>query len=507
MAGIVLALLLAGVAPAEPPLTLIQDILYKADGSRFHGLLIIEWKTFDASDQSVIARNQITQLVHNGVLSVRLVPTTTAATSTYYLVKYVTLGSLQFTEAWAVRPSTTPLKVADIRIPDPILGPGEPPQARPILIEEVTGLRQELDARARIGSGYTTDRAAWITSSGELAGVSGAVADCVKVDGTSGPCGTGGGGPTTPVPTFVDFETPAGLMDGSNAVFTLSQVPNPPESLQMFRNGLLQKQSVDFSLSGNAVTFIPAAVPTIGDILLASFRVTGAGGSPVPGFVDAETPSGVLDGSNLTFTLAQSPYPASSLVLFRNGLFQKSTVDYSVTGNTISFLPESAPQTGDILLASYRLPGTTGTMSQVICAGTGSSTSQTTATSLGSCLIPANTLRSGDRVEIFFDYVHQGSATGFEFEVLWGSSALVSRSAGAPISLATGQASVGIYSGSAQWNVQSWGSAGLGLAADSGTSSENLSGPLTISLRGWMASSTSDTIALRNFTVVRHPAP
>jgi hypothetical protein len=227
----------------------------------------------------------------------------------------------------------------------------------------------------------------------------------------------------------------------------------------------------------------------------------------VPGFVDAETPSGVLDGSNLTFTLAQSPYPASSLVLFRNGLFQKSTVDYSVTGNTISFLPESAPQTGDILLASYRLPGTTGTMSQVICAGTGSSTSQTTATSLGSCLIPANTLRSGDRVEIFFDYVHQGSATGFEFEVLWGSSALVSRSAGAPISLATGQASVGIYSGSAQWNVQSWGSAGLGLAADSGTSSESLSGPLTISLRGWMASSTSDTIALRNFTVVRHPAP
>jgi hypothetical protein len=358
-----------------------------------------------------------------------------------------------------------------------------------------------------MGNGYVPDRAVWINPDGELAGVSGALGDCVRVDGTSGPCGTGGGASGTPVPTFVDFETPGGGLDGSNTTFSLTQAPAPPESLLLFRNGLLQKQFVDFNLSGRSVTFMPGSIPQSGDILLASFRVTGSSSGPVPGFVDAETPAGALNGTNPTFSLAQSPYPASSLVLFRNGLFQKAGVDYNVSGNAITFLPVAIPQAGDVLLASYRLPASAGTMSQVICAGTGSGTSQATPASLGQCVIPANTLRSGDRVEIFFDYVHQGVSDGFQFEVMWGASSLVSRSAAAPVSLATGQASVGIYTADSQWNVQSWGSSGLGLAADSGTTTESLSNPITVDFRGWMAASASDSVTLRNYTVVRHPAP
>jgi hypothetical protein len=40
--------LLATSAVAVPPLTTIQDVLYKADGTRFNGTLTISWSSFDA---------------------------------------------------------------------------------------------------------------------------------------------------------------------------------------------------------------------------------------------------------------------------------------------------------------------------------------------------------------------------------------------------------------------------------------------------------------------------
>src|SRR5262245_26122168 len=38
-------------------------------------------------------------------------------------------------------------------------------------------------------------------------------------------------------PNFVDGESPAGVIDGVNSVFTLANAPNPAASLQLFRNG------------------------------------------------------------------------------------------------------------------------------------------------------------------------------------------------------------------------------------------------------------------------------
>lgn len=69
---------------------------------------------------------------------------------------------------------------------------------------------------------------------------------------------------------FAD-QTPAGTVDGANAEFTLSARPNPPASLQLFRNGLLMRRSVDYTLSGALITFVAASVPVPGDILAAWF--------------------------------------------------------------------------------------------------------------------------------------------------------------------------------------------------------------------------------------------
>jgi len=69
-------------------------------------------------------------------------------------------------------------------------------------------------------------------------------------------------------------------------------------------------------------------------------------------FADNETPSGTVDGSNKTFTLANSPSPADSLMLFVNGVFQTSGEDYSLSGDTITFTV--APPSGSIIRAFYR---------------------------------------------------------------------------------------------------------------------------------------------------------
>lgn len=79
--------------------------------------------------------------------------------------------------------------------------------------------------------------------------------------------------------------------------------------------------------------------------------LTGVGGGS--NFVDLETPSGVVDGFNATFTLADTPI-AGSVHLFFNGLLMKSGSgnDYTIVGPTITMLV--VPSSGSILSTSYR---------------------------------------------------------------------------------------------------------------------------------------------------------
>lgn len=73
-----------------------------------------------------------------------------------------------------------------------------------------------------------------------------------------------------------------------------------------------------------------------------------------PRFSDAEVPAGSIDGIRRTFQLARAPSPPASLILTRNGLVLKLGVDYTLAGNSVTFIPEQTPQPGDIVLAWYR---------------------------------------------------------------------------------------------------------------------------------------------------------
>jgi hypothetical protein len=67
-------------------------------------------------------------------------------------------------------------------------------------------------------------------------------------------------------------ETVTGAVDGTNRVFTLTSSPNPSGGLVLVRSGLTQHVGIDYAISGSTVTFLLAATPQAGDVLLAWYR-------------------------------------------------------------------------------------------------------------------------------------------------------------------------------------------------------------------------------------------
>jgi hypothetical protein len=73
--------------------------------------------------------------------------------------------------------------------------------------------------------------------------------------------------------------------------------------------------------------------------------------SVIDKFVFGEVPTGLINGSNATFTATDQFIP-ESLVVKVNGITQKLTNDYTVSGGlTISFLV--SPVVGDSILIDY----------------------------------------------------------------------------------------------------------------------------------------------------------
>lgn len=270
---IVQVLVGVSAAFAQPALSTIQDTLYKADGSRFEGSASIEWRTFEAAGGYAIPQQSIVVPIRAGVLRVQLVPTTTAASGTFYQVKFNSEGRVQFTEYWSVPDSATILKLNQIRVARPAGSGSTETGNNPIPLAMVTGLTDALAQRPVKDASYANQRVVKVSATGLLTSVIGNASDCIRVDGSTVSCsGSGEGGSGVSGPTFVDAEIPTGTANGVNATFQLSQAPNPASSLMLFRNGLLQKVNSDFQLSGTTITFLSGSIPQSGDAILAFFR-------------------------------------------------------------------------------------------------------------------------------------------------------------------------------------------------------------------------------------------
>lgn len=401
-------------ALAQSSLTQIRDTITNSDGTPFNGMVVITWNGFSVPSGTPVSQLSASANIYNGALSILLVPTTTATAGTYYRVVYSSSdGTVTWTETWQVPPSTTALTISQVRQSTTqgtgggtTTGVGSGQYATlPISISQVTNLSADLSSINTALSTLNTQMAATASSttvaalqstvsnlSSNVSGVTSTVngltstvnglsttvasnnASITSLNGSLANVNTTVAGISTSLvnltntvnglvstvsklsnvgttTNFVDAEVPAGTMDGTNTSFTLANTPAPVSSFVLYRNGLAQAPGVDYTLSGAAITFFAGSTPQSSDILQAFYRLPG----PTSSFVDGATPSGTINGTNLTFTLPSAPNPSSSLKLYRNGLLLSQAADYSVIGATINFVSQATtPQTGDSLAASYR---------------------------------------------------------------------------------------------------------------------------------------------------------
>jgi hypothetical protein len=72
---------------------------------------------------------------------------------------------------------------------------------------------------------------------------------------------------------FVDWEVPAGLVDGTNSTLTLAAAPNPPSSLKCWWNEYRLVPNVTISSTGNTITLLgPASSPALGTVIGCEYR-------------------------------------------------------------------------------------------------------------------------------------------------------------------------------------------------------------------------------------------
>jgi len=419
LAAIFICSLVTICAFAQSSLTQIRDTITNPDGTPFSGMVVITWNGYSVPSGTPVSELSASAQIYNGALSVLLVPTTTATAGTYYSVVYSSSnGTVSWTETWQVPPSTTALTLSQVRTSTTEGSSGTTTTTTgtaqyatlPISISEVTSLSSDLSSITASITALNTQIATLASSTTVATLQSSVTALSSTVSGLTSTVNgltTTVNGLTTSVGTntssiatlttslsstsstvsglsttltslsntvaglqstinnlsasgatalFVDGETPGGAVNGTNTSFTLANTPSPATSLALFRNGLLQSPGVDYTLSGQALTFLSVSTPQTGDLLQASYRLPGTSSTTV-NFVDAATPTGTINGTNLVFTLAYTPSPASSVKLYKNGLLlsQSSSGDYTISGTTITFNSTlTTPQTGDTLVVSYR---------------------------------------------------------------------------------------------------------------------------------------------------------
>lgn len=378
------AAVLLPAARCQNALVDVRGVIYTPEGQPFAGTATVVPMEFPTGTKPP----QIIVLVENGMLFVRVPPTTGLSANACYRVMFKSSDhSASWFEVWRV-PEQNHLSLNDVRVSQPTpresfvlqdedkrSGGTDKDITLPIAMTDVAGLNVALN---QINASLSALSITMNVLSSQVQEASSATAGIVV------------------------GEIPRGSIDGVNPTFVLSAAPGPTASLCLYRNGQLQKLGFDYSLNVDSISFSARSIPHPGDQLLADYRksvsptksplqdnkaislpipisgvsglsaalnqiniqlsnlnTTASGlGSEVQALglatsIYGEIPAGAINGQNAEFRLGQVPLRTDSVAVWNNGLREEPGKDFTITGNILTFSSNAVPQIGDVLLVNY----------------------------------------------------------------------------------------------------------------------------------------------------------
>ena len=127
------------------------------------------------------------------------------------------------------------------------------------------------------------------------------------------------------------FTTDTFTGNGSTAAYTLSEEPANSNGIMVFVDGILQKASTNYSLSGTTLTFT-ANVANNAEIEVKHLGIKSVQRRSTGYILDTFTGN----GSNTSFTLSNAT-TANDAFVFYNGVCMQPTTDYGISGTTLTF--------------------------------------------------------------------------------------------------------------------------------------------------------------------------
>ncbi len=325
--------------------TTVSGSLTESDGSPFIGTLQLGYvpSSLGASIDPQPASIQI----DNGFLYILLLPTTDVGS--YYLATYTSSsGVVVRREEWQIPISTAPVTPSSVVVPGstgniPPTSTTAQTATLPISISEVSSLSSDLasinNSVASISNSLLPVQSTLPTLNTQLSSLQSSI---TSLSGQSASQST----------TLSSVNTNISALSAS-----VASMQTQFGALSTTVNSLSTASATNSTDLATLKGTVNALITTVNGLnqLALSLQSSIVAITQPARFVDAEVPQGTTDGSNLIFSLQQSPAPASSLSLYKNGLLLKQSSDYELNGSTIKFATTGlTPQISDALSASYR---------------------------------------------------------------------------------------------------------------------------------------------------------
>ena len=174
--------------------------------------------------------------------------------------------------------------------------------------------------------------------------------------------GSGGGGIFVTTSSIIDINISSSvdkfITDGANNTYTLTLPSTNPNDLLVFLDGLEQEPTTDYTVSGTTFTMI--SIPPANLELEVRKFYSSATISIITSSLNAQYFTG--DGVNTQYLLTRSVSNDYDVLVSFDGLIQKPTYDYTITGSILNFT--GAPPTNIDGEIRYLMGSTTGLINE-----------------------------------------------------------------------------------------------------------------------------------------------